>query len=250
LVLATATSHPVTAVHVDHGLRPESASEAEVVRAAAERFGATFRAERVHVATGPNLEARARHARFAVLPPGALTGHTLDDQAETVILNLLRGSGLDGLAAMRSESHPLLRIRRSETRQLCAAFGLRPVADPSNDDPAFLRNRVRHEVMPLLDEVAGRDVAVVLARLAALARDETDFLDTMVTLDPCDARALASAPPVLARRALRRWLAEPYPPGAATIERILAVARGQAVACDVEGRGRISRSGQRLRLEE
>ncbi len=249
LVLATATANPVTAVHVDHGLRPESAAEAEVVRAAASRFGATFRAERVDVAPGPNLEARARRARFAVLPAGTLTGHTLDDQAETVLLNMLRGSGLDGLAAMRSESHPMLRIRRAEARQLCAAVGLRPVADPSNDDPAFVRNRIRHEVMPLLDEVAGRDVAVVLARLASLAREETDFLDTMVTLDPCDARALASAPPVLARRALRRWLAEPYPPAAATIERILAVARGHAVACDVEGIGRISRSGQRLRLE-
>ncbi|MDQ1424722.1 MAG: tRNA(Ile)-lysidine synthase, partial [Acidimicrobiaceae bacterium] len=185
LVLATATANPVTAVHVDHGLRPGSGLEADVVRAAAGRFGATFRAARVEVAPGPNLEARARQARFAVLPVGVLTGHTLDDQAETVILNLLRGSGLDGMAAMRSESHPLLALRRSETRALCAALGLQPVVDPSNDDPAFLRNRIRHEVLPLLDEVAGRDVAVLLARLAALARDETDFLDTMATVDPC-----------------------------------------------------------------
>jgi tRNA(Ile)-lysidine synthase len=128
--------------------------------------------------------------------------------------------------------------------------GLDPVADPTNDDPAFVRNRVRHEVMPLLDSVAGRDMAAVFARQAALARDESDFLDAMVTLDPSDARALAEAPRVLARRALRRWLARPYPPGAAAIERILAVARGQAVACDVEGKRRIIRSGQRLRIEE
>jgi tRNA(Ile)-lysidine synthase len=121
------------------------------VKAAAIRFGATFRAARVDVEPGPNLEARARHARFAVLPAGTLTGHTLDDQAETVILNLLRGSGLDGLAAMRVETHPLLGIRRSETHQLCAAVGLQPVEDPSNADPTFLRNRIRHEVMPLLD---------------------------------------------------------------------------------------------------
>jgi tRNA(Ile)-lysidine synthase len=129
-------------------------------------------------------------------------------------------------------------------------MGLQPVADPSNDDPTFVRNRIRHEVMPLLDEVAGRDVAVVLARQATLVRDETDFLHTLVTRAPSDARAVAGAPPVLARRALRRWLADPYPPGAAAIERILAVARGHAVACDVEGKRRISRSGQRLYVEE
>jgi tRNA(Ile)-lysidine synthase len=250
LVLATATGKDVTAVHVDHGLRPGSAAEAEVVRAAAERFGAGFRAERVEVTPGPNLEARARDARFAVLPAGALTGHTLDDQAETVIVNLLRGSGLDGLAAMRSDTHPLLALRRSETRMLCSAMGLQPVEDPSNDDPAFVRNRIRHEVLPLLDDVAGRDVAAVLARQAALARDESDFLEGLVTIDPSDARAVANAPLVLARRAVRRWLADPYPPGAAAIERILAVARGQAVACDVEGGRRIRRSGQRLHVEK
>jgi tRNA(Ile)-lysidine synthase len=250
LVLATATTRPVVAIHVDHGLRPESGGEAEVVRAAATRFGAGFRAERVEVAPGPNLEARARRARFAVLPAGTLTGHTLDDQAETVVLNMLRGSGLDGLAAMRPDTHPLLGLRRAETRRLCDEVGLTPVVDPSNDDRRFLRNRVRHEVMPLLDDVAGRDVAPVLARQAALAREETDFLDSMVTFEPCDARALAGAPTVLARRALRRWLAEPYPPGAAAVERILAVARGQAVACDVEGKGRIRRSRQRLLREE
>jgi tRNA(Ile)-lysidine synthase len=249
LVLATATGDAVTAIHVDHGLRPESGAEARVVRDAAARFGAAFRSERVVVAPGPNLEARAREARFAVLPPGTVTGHTLDDQAETVIVNLLRGSGLDGLAAMRSASHPLLALRRSETRALCAAFGLDPVNDPSNDDPSFVRNRVRHEVLPLLDEIAGRDVAAVLARQAAIARDEADFLDALVTIDAADARAVAGAPVVLARRAVRRWLADPYPPGAAATERVLAVARGDATACELEGGRRVRRSGQRLQVE-
>jgi tRNA(Ile)-lysidine synthase len=164
LVLATATANPVTAVHVDHGLLVTESGRrrGEVIadRAPQKRSGAPGRTSR-----GPRPSWRLAPASPLRRAPPALTGHTLDDQAETVLLNVLRGAGLDGLAAMRSESHPLLRIRRSETRQLCAAVGLRPVEDPANDDPAFLSNRIRHEVMPLLDDVAGRDVAIVLARL-------------------------------------------------------------------------------------
>ncbi|MEI7547405.1 MAG: tRNA lysidine(34) synthetase, partial [Actinomycetota bacterium] len=101
LALAVAAGLHVTAVHVDHGLRPGSAAEAEVVRATATRLGATFRAERVELVDGPNLEERAREARMAVLPADVLTGHTADDQAETVLVNLLRGAGTRGLSAMR-----------------------------------------------------------------------------------------------------------------------------------------------------
>src|SRR3954468_16835813 len=94
LVLACAAGLSVTAVHVDHGLRPRSEAEAHVVQEAATRFGARFRAEAVHVGDGANLEARARAARYAVLPPDVLTGHTADDQAETVLVNVLRGAGI------------------------------------------------------------------------------------------------------------------------------------------------------------
>jgi tRNA(Ile)-lysidine synthase len=257
LALAAHAGCRVTAVHVDHGLRPGSAAEAEVVRRAAERFGAAFRAESVRVAPGPNLEARARAARYAVLPPDVLTGHTADDQAETVLLNLLRGAGLDGLAGMDPARRPLRRLRRRETRALCAALGLSPVADDTNVDPAFRRNRVRHELIPLLDDIAGRDVVPVIARQADLLRDDAALLDELAAeLDPRDARALAAAPPALARRAVRRWLREAgpggeerHPPDAAATERVLSVARGEAVACEVAGGWRVARSRGRLRLE-
>ena len=257
LALAVAAGLDVTAVHVDHGLRPGSAAEAEVVAAAAARFGADFVATSVTVAPGPNLEERARHARYAALPDGVLTGHTADDQAETVLLNLLRGSGLDGLAGMRRDPssgprRPLLSLRRRETVALCRALGFEPVHDPSNDDPLHRRNRVRRELLPLVDDIADRDVSALIARQADVLRDDTDLLDGLAAaLDPTDARALARAPVALARRAVRRWLAaetDPRPPDLATVERVLAVARGERVACEVRAGWRVERHGQRLSL--
>ena len=251
LALAVAAGLDVTAVHVDHGLRPGSDGEADVVRAAAARLGSAFRSERVEVAPGGDLEARARAARRAVLPPDALYGHTADDQAETVLLALLRGAGLDGLGGMRRDGHPLLGLRRTETAALCRTLGLQPVRDPTNDDRRFRRNRVRHELLPLLDDIAARDVTPLLVRTAALAREDADHLDSLAAdLDPTDARGLAAAPPVLARRALRQWLrgldAERHPPDAAGIERVLAVARGEATAAQLGGAVEVRRSGQRL----
>ncbi len=253
LVLAVAAGCEVTAVHVDHGLRDQSAAEAEVVRAAAAAAGAGFRSERVMVEPGTNLEARARAARYRVLPADVLTGHTADDQAETVLLNLVRGAGLDGLAGIApGPRRPILGLRRHETRSLCRLLGLTPVDDPSNADPVHRRNRVRHELLPLLDAIAQRDVAAVLARQAPLLRDEAELLDGLAAaLDPTDARAVAAAPSALARRAVRRWLAAgcEHPPDGAAVERVLAVARGEVRAAEVGGGRRVARTGQRLRLE-
>ena len=250
LVLAVAAGCHATAIHVDHGLRPGSAAEADVVRDAAAGLGAGFRTEKVDVAPGPNLEARARAARYAVLPAGVLTGHTADDQAETVLLNLLRGAGLDGLAGMRPEGHPILALRRHETEAVCAGAGLSPVVDPTNAQPVHRRNRVRAELLPLMNDIAQRDVVPILARQAALLRDEADALTS--ALDPTDAPALAAAAPALARRAIRTWLTggQDHPPDAATVERVLAVARNEAKAAEVGAGRRVARTRNVLRLEQ
>jgi tRNA(Ile)-lysidine synthase len=253
LALAVAAGCQVTAVHVDHGLRPGSAGEAEVVAGAARRLGASFRSERVVVADGPNLEARSRQARRQVLGLAAATGHTADDQAETVLANLLRGAGAHGLAAMRpGPAHPLLALRRAETVALCRQLGFTPVRDPSNEDPRFVRNRVRHELMPLCSAIAGRDIVPVLARQAAALAGDADLLDAVASLvDPEDAAALTAAPPSVARRSVRAWLTGdgPYPPPLDAVERVLDVARKSRRATETPGGHRVSRTAGRLSID-
>jgi tRNA(Ile)-lysidine synthase len=253
LVLATEAGCDATAIHVDHGLRPGSDAEAALVREAAGRLGSGFRAVKAEVSPGPNLEARARAARKAVLPEGAATGHTMDDQAETVLLRLLRGTGPDGLAAMRPGSqHPILSLRRSETRQVTAEAGIAVFEDPSNQERWIWRNRVRHELVPLCSDIACRDVVPLLARLADLAAQDTEALEALVAeIDPTDAKAVAAAPGPLARRALRQWIRGdgPYPPDLAGVERVLAVARGEVLAAQVAPCTTVRRTSGRLRLE-
>jgi tRNA(Ile)-lysidine synthase len=173
---------------VDHGLRPASAQDAAFVAAEADRLGLPPRLLRLapeeldrHRHQGPGGAARA--ARYAALLAAAdqdgwdwlATGHTQDDQAETVLLQLLRGAGPDGLAGMAVRSgrllRPLLGVRREETRACCAALGVRWREDPTNQDQRFLRNAVRGRVLPLLEELRPGATAT-LARTAELARDD------------------------------------------------------------------------------
>ena len=252
MVLACVANLNVTAWHVDHGLRENSPTEAALVAQLATQLGAQFESRTVTVEQGANTEARAREARYAVLPPGVMTGHTADDQAETILINLLRGSGTRGLAGMQpTTQRPLLHIRRSDTQALCDALGIAVFHDPSNNDERFQRNRIRHEVLPLMESLAKRDLVPVLTRQADLLRDDDDLLNELAAaLDPTDALALASAPIALARRAIRSWLTNPLVPDSATVERVLEVARGSTLACDI-GLGRqVRRSQQQLRITE
>ena len=116
---------------------------------------------------------RARDARYAVLPSDVMTGHTADDQAETMLINLMRGASTTGLAAMRPGARrPILALRRPSTAMFCLAQESRWSTTPANRDPAFLRNRVRHELLPLMGELAVRDLVPVLTRQADLFRDD------------------------------------------------------------------------------
>jgi tRNA(Ile)-lysidine synthase len=246
------------AVHIDHALRPDSDREADVVAAAAARIGARFDAVRVQVAPGANLEARARAARYEALDAArvqhgasaVLVAHTADDQAETVLLNLLRGSGSAGLAGMPARRgrvvRPLLSARRADVRAECARRQLVPVNDPSNDDLAHRRNWIRHDVLPLLERGAGRDLTPVLTRQADVLRAESDFLDALARAAwpgeaGARARDLAALPDPLARRAVRCWLGPP-PPALDEVDAVLTVARGERRAVDLTGGRRVQRS--------
>ena len=250
-VLAAAHGNPVTLWHVDHGLRHNSFEEARVVESLANGLGAKFESRRVHIDNGPNLEARARIARYEVLPRGVLTGHTADDQAETVLINLLRGASSSGLAGMRpNPNRPLLSIRRSETHTLCTALRITPIVDEMNDDQKFLRVRVRKELLPLISDIATRDIVPVLTRQADLLRADDDLLNSLAAeIDPTDAVEISRAPLALARRAVRNWLTDEYPPDLATVDRVLDVARGNTPGCDIGGKRQVRRTAQRLRIE-
>ncbi|HEY7438403.1 MAG TPA: tRNA lysidine(34) synthetase TilS [Acidimicrobiia bacterium] len=267
LVLAVEAGLEPVAVYVDHRLRPSSADDGKVVERAASELGAAFEPVTVSVGDGGNLEARAREARYAALEEcrarrgasAVLVGHTADDQAETVLLNLLRGSASPGLAGMPARrdhiARPLLNARRADLAALVRARGLDTVHDPSNDEQAFRRNWLRHEVLPLLSKGADRDLVPVLVRQASVLRAESELLDAMadqLLVEAGDvkpsARVLAAAHPAVARRAVRRWLGSP-PPSLAEVDRVLAVARCEHRATELNGHRRVWRSEGRLHQE-
>jgi tRNA(Ile)-lysidine synthetase-like protein len=155
----------LSVAHVDHGLRPGSAAEAATVAALAEARGLPFRALNVDVAGGASLQDRARTARHAALQAEArrvgasaiALGHTADDQAETVLMRALTGASPKALLAMAERAgvlaRPLLRVWRDQTIAYCRALDIETIDDPSNADLRFLRSRVRHRVIPALEEV-------------------------------------------------------------------------------------------------
>ncbi len=229
-LMAIAADREPVAVTVDHGLQDGSAAQAQ--SCADQLRGLGFRRVEVLPVTvdgagGP--EAAARTARYRALSELALEcgsapvllGHTLDDQAETVLLGLGRGSGPRSIAGMRAWrvpwGRPLLGVRRAETESSCAAAGLLPWQDPHNADPTFTRVRLRTEVLPLLERVLGGGVAGSLARTAALQADDLDALDAVAdrarsAASSADGRTLDRVvlfdwPPAVRRRAVRSWLA-------------------------------------------
>lgn len=253
------------AVVVDHGLQEGSVAVARRAAARVEALGVPAAVVRVDVGTTGGTEAAARRARYAVLDAldveAVLLGHTLDDQAETVLLGLGRGSGPRSLAGMAPVAgryrRPFLGLRRADTEQVCRALGLEPWDDPHNVDPRFRRVRVRHEVLPLLEDVLGGGVAEALARTASLARADADLLDALAAErvpDPLDVPALAAQPDALRSRALRRAALEAGADAGrlsaahvAALDALVTGWRGQ-VRVELPGQVAAVREGTRLRF--
>jgi len=254
-LLAHEADREFTIWHVDHGLRPSASTDADMVDALASRLDVGFELREVTVAAGGHLEARARTARYAVLPADVCVGHTADDRAETVLFNLLRGAGPAGVAApMARVRRPILRLRRFETEAICGAAGVIPITDEHNLDPSFTRVRIRTELLPLIAELFDRDPVPLINRHADLLGDVLAVVqDHAAEIDPTDTGALAAAPKAVATEALRAWIRTSTPdgatPDAASIERVMRVVDGSHVATEIEGGHRVSRSKGRLSLD-
>ncbi|MFT4220980.1 MAG: tRNA lysidine(34) synthetase TilS [Microbacterium sp.] len=245
LALAAATAFEaramrlrVRSVTVDHGLQDCSADVAAGAARQAEALGLDARVVRVEVGAGGGPEAAARDARYAALADEAmdagaaaiLVGHTLDDQAETVLLGLARGSGSASLQGMAPRSElrgipllrPLLGARRATTRAACAAQQLRPWDDPHNDDDRYTRVRVRRRVLPVLEDELGPGIAEALARTAEQLREDSDAFAEMIdetiedVVEPAEAGiavsvgALAANPAALRHRLIRHVVASEF----------------------------------------
>ena len=176
-------------LHVDHQLRADSAKDADFVQALGARLGIAVDVATVTVDRRGSLEASARSARYAALEACATRigaarvalGHTADDQAETVLMRLVQGAGVRGLAGIPPVRgriiRPLIELARPALEAELRRAGLVWVEDPTNRDPKFLRNRIRHELLPLLSDSYNPDIAPALARLAALTREAVSALD-------------------------------------------------------------------------
>nr|WP_205835359.1 tRNA lysidine(34) synthetase TilS [Microbacterium sp. CFH 90308] len=258
-------------VTVDHDLQEGSADAAAAAARSAGALGLDARVVRVDVGDAGGPEAAARDARYRALHDAArgagaaalLLGHTLDDQAETVLLGLARGAGaaslqgmaevaeLDGIPLLR----PLLAVRRATTRAACAAAGLVPWNDPHNADPRFARVRVRERVLPVLEAELGPGIAEALARTAAQLREDAEAFDEMIdeTIEDIvehaeagisvSVAALAANPAALRHRIIRHVVASEFHESL-TRSQTLEVAR---LVTDWSGQGPIDLPGCRAR---
>jgi tRNA(Ile)-lysidine synthase len=264
------------AVVVDHGLQADSADVAATAAGQARDLGAEpVELRRVEVTGDGGREAAARTARRQALRAAAtehaaaavLLGHTLDDQAETVLLGLARGSGprsLSGIAPWDGLwRRPFLGLRRSQTEAVCRAVGLSWWEDPHNRDETLSRVRVRTRLLPALETELGPGVAEALARTAALARADADLLDAQATElatavtdsdGALDVTALAKAPTALRTRVLRRAALAAGCPATdltaghvAALDRLITDWHGQR-GVDLPGRVAARRIAGRIRL--
>ncbi|SCE36775.1 tRNA(Ile)-lysidine synthase [Streptomyces sp. IgraMP-1] len=225
-------------------------------------------------------EAAARDARYAALDEAAerlgaaavLLGHTRDDQAETVLLGLARGSGirsLSGMAAVSGDSgryrRPFLQLDRQTARTACLAQSLPVWDDPHNTDPAYTRSRLRHEGLPALEKALGKGVVEALARTAQLSRDDADALDAWAAREEAavrdetgelDCARLYALPAAVRRRILRRALVAAGAPGGSLfarhveeVDRLITGWRGQR-AINLPGKVEARRQGGRLVLRQ
>ena len=236
LDLAVRHAGPVTALHVNYGLREGADEDEALCRTLALRLGAAFEVVRAGSPEG-NVQAWAREVRYreAAKREGLIaTGHTATDQVETVLYRLAASPGRRALLGMREREgrviRPLLGCTREQTAAYCRERGLQWREDPTNDSPVFARNRVRNELLPALRSLHPAADANVLRTLEIL-RDEAAVLDELVTAEP-DLDRLAALPPALARLVLVEMAGAPI---GARLDDILTLSRAGTATLDLGG---------------
>jgi tRNA(Ile)-lysidine synthase len=262
-VLTEAKQSAITpiAVTIDHQLQSGSGAQAEKVEKQLKGMGyGKVIVKKVVVTTESGLEAGARDARYQALSACAaqekatkvFLGHTRDDQAETVLLGLARGSGTRSLSGMAIENgiylRPLLHITRAETVAACKELGFEPWNDPHNGNTEFSRIRVRTEVLPVMEDKLGPGIAAALARSAGILRDDADALDEIAQseisasdLANLDCEHLATLARAIRSRVLRAALyAAGAPSGSITADHLAAV---EALVTSWHGQGAVSLPG-------
>ena len=258
---APALAITLIGVTVDHQLQSGSGDQAKKVQSALKEMGyQEVLIEKVDVVEKSGLEADARAARYAALDSAAhaygasqiFLGHTRDDQAETVLLGLARGSGtrsLSGMAVVNGKyARPLLSLTREQTVAACTEADLKPWNDPHNENEKFTRVKVRNKVLPVMESEIGPGIAAALSRSAAILRDDADALDEMaqavisrVDLKDLDCAALAELPRAIRSRILRAAIyAAGAPSGSISADHLAAV---EALVTSWRGQGEASLPG-------
>ena len=271
-----ARGHRLIVCHLDHALRAESREEARFVSELAERLGCECVVRRENIAarakrTRRSIETAAREARYAFFAKVArergvrrlLLAHHADDQVETFLFNLLRGSGATGLGAMRPITlrdgieivRPMLAVWREKIDRYIAAHGIEFREDASNADPHHTRNRLRHEVLPMLAKAFGRDVRAALWRSCEILREEDTLLAAspslaLATVRELPVKDLRALPLALQRRVIHTWLAAQGIAGFDEVERVRSLLEGRTAKVNLPGGKHARRRAGRLFVED
>jgi tRNA(Ile)-lysidine synthase len=264
--------------HLDHQLRSESAADARFVATLASEYGFDVVVAQEDIgkraaATKQSIEAAARDARLAFFArvarehncPRVLLAHHADDQVETVLFNFLRGSGIAGLGGMAPHSvrnvenfdltimRPLLDTWRAELDAYVAEHRLDYREDSSNADPGHTRNRVRHQLIPMLEEAFGRDVRPTILRMAKMLRVENEFIEASTPEAPenLPVALVNSLPDALQRRLIHRWLKshDARDIGFDVVERVRALCTERTAKTNLAGDRHVRRRGMKLFIE-
>lgn len=247
--------------YIDHGINIATSECEIIVKELAQICGVPFYTAHLNLGLNPkfesNIEATARSHRYEALEKIRIThkyeivatAHHLDDVAETYLINLIRGSG-SGISSLAKERNsivrPILHWRKRDLEKLNRKIGLNYFIDEMNSQTRFVRNRIRNEVIPLLNDISDRDISPLIERAARFARRDNEFLDALASSkwpgEHASTRVLSELDPVLQVHAIRAWI-NGYPPSEEEMERILEVVKHDRTSTQISGNRTIWRSG-------